>query len=544
MPEEVILPGGAKRDYRYDPLMRITQIIAKDPGSNNVMYQEYTYDKMGDILSKSTEHGDYIYSYDNLRRLIMADNPGENDEYYTYDSVGNRLTDVNSQYTYNENNELISKGSITYQYDDNGNTIKIEDTSGTTKFIYDVDNRLIEVKDGDDNTIAEYYHDPFGRRLWKEVDGVRTYFVYGDEGLIAEYDEYGNEIRSYGYRPDSGWMTDPVFMVFNGEYYWYENGVNGTPYKLIGINGLVVWSGRYGGYGRCYVGIQSIRNNLRYPGQYYDEETGLYYNFHRYYDPTTGRYLTPDPMKDGINPYIYAMNNIIFIDPYGYCAVKRAWDYTRYELLFDMSNFFAAYGDFITIGGTKWIRGRWNEVFWGGNDIVDYESGFYKAGRIAGYIWNLGFGITGAARSLGGLGISGIIQALKTAGTAGFITGGGAFTFEYARTGSLSRALKAGIISGITSAVAVGSRGAILGELKSIKSALLTAVTNAELQNMVKGEVDYVDAITGAVAITPAGLMLQKLPLTGISGGFVLGINHAVTNMGVSVYNYHKRGDI
>ena len=89
MPEEVILPGGAKRDYRYDPLMRITEITGKDPDDNTIMNQEYTYDKVGDILSKSTEHGNYIYSYDNLRRLIMADNPGDNDEYYTYDSVGN-----------------------------------------------------------------------------------------------------------------------------------------------------------------------------------------------------------------------------------------------------------------------------------------------------------------------------------------------------------------------------------------------------------------------------------------------------------------------
>ncbi|MDY0091336.1 MAG: hypothetical protein RBT80_01390 [Candidatus Vecturithrix sp.] len=51
--------------------------------------------------------------------------------------------------------------------------------------------------------IAEYGYDPFGRRLWKEVNGTRTYFLYADEGLIAEYDANGNELRSYGYQPDA-----------------------------------------------------------------------------------------------------------------------------------------------------------------------------------------------------------------------------------------------------------------------------------------------------------------------------------------------------
>jgi RHS repeat-associated protein len=59
---------------------------------------------------------------------------------------------------------------------------------------------------------------------------------------------------------------------------------------------------------------------LRFPGQYYDAETGLHYNYHRYYDPDTGRYLTPDPigLAGGINPFVYVQNNPInMIDPWG-----------------------------------------------------------------------------------------------------------------------------------------------------------------------------------------------------------------------------------
>ena len=63
---------------------------------------------------------------------------------------------------------------------------------------------------------------------------------------------------------------------------------------------------------------------MRFPGQYYDAETGLHYNMHRYYDPDTGRYLTPDPigLAGGINPFVYTHNNPInVIDPDGLSGI-------------------------------------------------------------------------------------------------------------------------------------------------------------------------------------------------------------------------------
>jgi RHS repeat-associated protein len=159
---------------------------------------------------------------------------------------------------------------------------------------------------------SQYYYDPFGRRLWKEVNNVRTYFVYADEGLVAEADSAGNVIKSYGYRPGSTWTTDPLFMKVGSEYYFYQNDHLGTPQKLTAVNGAVVWSAKYSSFGEAEVDLSSsVTNNLRFPGQYFDEETGLHYNYFRYYDPKLGMYLRPDPIGliGGLNLYIYALNN-------------------------------------------------------------------------------------------------------------------------------------------------------------------------------------------------------------------------------------------
>ena len=67
-------------------------------------------------------------------------------------------------------------------------------------------------------------------------------------------------------------------------------------------------------------GASTVTNNLRFPGQYYDGETGLHYNYFRYYDPTIGRYLNTDPIKlpGGVNLFSYVANNPLYwIDPYG-----------------------------------------------------------------------------------------------------------------------------------------------------------------------------------------------------------------------------------
>ncbi len=109
--------------------------------------------------------------------------------------------------------------------------------------------------------------------------------------------------------------------------YYFHNDHHGTPQVMTDQTGRIVWKAEYEPFGKEVVDEDpdgdgmSVENNLRFPGQYFDAETGLHYNYHRDYDPWTGRYLEADPIgiQDGINHlYIYVSNNpILLVDQYG-----------------------------------------------------------------------------------------------------------------------------------------------------------------------------------------------------------------------------------
>ncbi|WP_339456360.1 RHS repeat domain-containing protein, partial [Pseudomonas sp. EA_65y_Pfl1_P120] len=102
--------------------------------------------------------------------------------------------------------------------------------------------------------------------------------------------------------------------------YHYQLDHLGTPQELTAPDGEIVWSAHYRAYGEISrLDIGKVDNPLRFQGQYFDQESGLHYNRHRYYNPDLGRYLTPDPVKlaGGSNAYLYVPNPTGWIDPLG-----------------------------------------------------------------------------------------------------------------------------------------------------------------------------------------------------------------------------------
>ena len=335
-PAQITYPGGSVTQQQYDPLMRLTQIQAKNPGQAEIMNYQYGYDNEGNIKTKFTEHGNYLYDFDNLYRLKTATNPSPLlSEGYTYDAVGNRLTDSKTigNWVYNANNQFTGVDTVSYEHDLNGNTTKKTNTTDPTQtrnYVYDTSDRFIEIRDQNNALIAAYTYDPFGRRLSKETTGSvgsKTYFFYADEGLVAEANAIGAVTKIYGYQPDSTWSNDPVFLKDGTNTYYFQKDHLGTPQKLIASNGSVVWSAKADAFGNTLVDSSStLTNNLRFAGQYFDQESGLHYNYFRYYDPQTGRYVTSDPigLDGGLNTFGYVGGNPIGeVDFYGLQRGRR-----------------------------------------------------------------------------------------------------------------------------------------------------------------------------------------------------------------------------
>jgi RHS repeat-associated protein len=183
---------------------------------------------------------------------------------------------------------------------------------------YNQNNRLIIVEENG-TTLGEYIYNGLGQKVIKTANDVTTVFYYDFNGnMIAESDLDGNFTKEHLYR---GKGRLALVDVSSGKIYYFGNDRLGTPQIMTDSTNTVVWEGIYKPFSEADVNPNSsVVNNFRFLGQYYDQETGLHYNYHRYYDPKTGRYLTPDPigLAGGINLFIHSRNNPInAIDPLG-----------------------------------------------------------------------------------------------------------------------------------------------------------------------------------------------------------------------------------
>ncbi|MFJ3377466.1 RHS repeat-associated core domain-containing protein [Pseudomonas sp. NPDC086112] len=309
--------------YQYDEQGRL-QAHSVSQREKNLFQRRYTYDANGNLAGiDDSRKGHRSYHYDPLDRLINV--RGATPESFAHDPAGN-LLGQNNEPTANlanvKGNRLLMQGDRHYDYDAYGNLIRERRGAGqklVTEYRYDCQHRLIGVS-LPGGSVASYKYDAFGRRIEKTVDGHTTEFLWQGERLIAESGD--NRYRSYIYEPGS---FRPLAML-DGEGplkaapFYYQLDHLGTPQELTDYSGEIMWSAKYRAYGNlAALDVAEINNPLRFQGQYFDAETGLHYNRHRYYNPGTGRFLTPDPIKlaGGLNSYQYVPNPTGWVDPLG-----------------------------------------------------------------------------------------------------------------------------------------------------------------------------------------------------------------------------------
>jgi RHS repeat-associated protein len=187
-----------------------------------------------------------------------------------------------------------------------------------------------------------YAYDAFGRRISKRCETVNRQnytgydYLWSGDQLIEETPVYADGTPAYDasiqwlYAPDA---LTPTARSEKGRLHYVVSDHMGTPRELLTEDGNVVWANRLSTWGagnlwrRPAANDGNVSCNLRFAGQYADEESGLHYNRHRYYDSETGQYLSSDPigLAGGLNPYGYVHNPLSYIDPLGLacCPPKK-----------------------------------------------------------------------------------------------------------------------------------------------------------------------------------------------------------------------------
>jgi RHS repeat-associated protein len=312
-------PNGINTNYSYDSVSRLLSVLHQ-AGAVTIDGAGYTNDNAGirtakqNMLTGSSDS----YTYDLIYQLTQVTQGGNATEGYTYDEVGNRLSDLTStSWQYNSSNQLASTTFGTYTYDNNGNTLTKSDTSGTTQYAWDVENRLKSVTLPDNGGVVTFKYDPFGRRIQKSsATGATSVYVYDGANIVDEYD--GAALLAK-YAQGAG-IDQPLAMNRQGSTVYYNADALGSITSLNDTTGAIVATYQYDAFGKSTGTTGTLANSFRYTGREWDQEIGLYYYRARYFDSSIGRFLSDDPVgfKGGPNFYRYVLNNpASLVDPSG-----------------------------------------------------------------------------------------------------------------------------------------------------------------------------------------------------------------------------------
>lgn len=312
--------GGHVRDVRYDEgdrISRYTHYSAIDGAPAASLDQAFDYDELGRLTSIGTAAANWGITYDpNGNRQSVTLNGSSRT--YTTAETSNRLSRLN--------NPLKLFG-----YDATGNQ-----TSGGFVATYGLNGRMATLASG--GVTATYSINGSGQRIRKfdSTGGASTViFVYDQAGhLFGEYDRSGDAIREYIWLGDeliAAFAPAPGFPSLAAAYFVHTDHL-GAPRAVLDRSDQLRWRWLAEPFGTTPpetnpAGLGEFALNLRLPGQYFDNESGLHYNHHRDYDRTIGRYVQSDPigLAGGINTYVYVGGNpVSYVDPNGLQADDRS----------------------------------------------------------------------------------------------------------------------------------------------------------------------------------------------------------------------------
>jgi RHS repeat-associated protein len=312
-------PNTVNTSYNYDNLSRLLS-VTHAKGGVTLDGATYTLDNAGNRNSKADLYAGVTtnYGYDNIYELLSATQGASTTESYTYDPVGNRLSNLSgSGWSNNTSNELTSRPGVTYTYDNNGNTLTRTDSTGTTNYSWDFENRMTSVTLPGSGGTVSFAYDPFGRRIKKVSTAGTSIFAYDGDNLVEETNASGGVVARYSQGLN---IDEPLAMLRSSTTSYYQADGLGSVTALTNAAGTASQNYTYDSFGNIIATTGSLVNSFRYTGREWDQETSLYYYRARYYDPTIGNFISEDPIRfgAGVNFYSYAFGDPVkYIDPDG-----------------------------------------------------------------------------------------------------------------------------------------------------------------------------------------------------------------------------------
>jgi RHS repeat-associated protein len=301
----------------------------------NPIHRRYQYDPAGELVRTLDKlRGEIKYEYEANGQLRSRDTGSlVGSEEFRYDAAANRLNFNARQFDKVKDNRIKQWRDQEYRYDPWGNLI--EKQSGHSKlqhFAYDCENRLVRAEtyvNGKLESTGHYRYDSLGRRVAKqaEINGEVEQKRFLWQGLRMLREETPGQSILYLYEPGSYVPLARVDQVEGEEqklYYFHTDQI-GTPLELTDSDGQIVWQATYRSWGEIeQLPVNEVEQNLRFQGQYYDNESALSYNTFRYYDSEVGRFITQDPLgvDGGFNLYRYVPNPTSWVDPWGWVCNK------------------------------------------------------------------------------------------------------------------------------------------------------------------------------------------------------------------------------
>ncbi|MBN3745418.1 type IV secretion protein Rhs [Burkholderia sp. Se-20373] len=360
--------AGVRRRFKYDP----TGNLAMESGPHRVHHEASpfpenllrsqrvildgngwrAFDHAGHVCALTVDRHELTLGWDATSQLInTSSRRQEIDEYgslhteatvatcYDYDVFGRRVRKITTTRSAEPLHADASNESVT-----------------TTNFFWDGDTLVAEhTVSGAMNRERE--------PAQSNANSNETQF----RGTVQEWIYYPGTFRpltsisrSYDFEHTTGHKGVGTASLSDTTFGWFYLDPNGLPARVIDDNGSVTWEGRFDPWGTENPPAETghAHQPLRFQGQYYDDETGLHYNRHRYYGPASGNFMCADPigLRGGNNLYAYAPNPLAWIDPTGLIHYIGITSFGQ--------------------GATDWLHTEWNSGEAGRKAILDPNRNF------------------------------------------------------------------------------------------------------------------------------------------------------------------------